>query len=112
MKRLILFIFSLPTIVISQANVLNAKSPEEIGDKNLYDEVSADQGPLEYEFVDDKDVLFSKTIWEVISLDERVNFPMYYPVDTTVVGNERRPLIHHLYTAVLSGDIKKVTYFN
>ena len=108
MKRLILFIFSLPTIVISQANVLNAKSPEEIGDKNLYDEVSADQGPLEYEFVDDKDVLFSKTIWEVISLDERVNFPMYYPVDTTVVGNERRPLIHHLYTAVLSGDIKNV----
>lgn len=108
MKRLILFIFSLPTIVISQANVLNAKSPEEIGDKHLYDEVSADQGPLEYEFVDDKDVLFSKTIWEVISLDERVNFPMYYPVDTTVVGNERRPLIHHLYAAVLSGDIKDV----
>ena len=66
-------------IVLSQANILNAKSPEEIGDKYLYDEVSADQGPLEYEFVDDKDVLFSKTIWEVISLDERVNFPMYYP---------------------------------
>ena len=89
MKQLTLFIcFLLPMIVLSQANILNAKSPEEIGDKYLYDEVSADQGPLEYEFVDDKDVLFSKTIWEVISLDERVNFPMYYPVDTTAVGNE------------------------
>ena len=108
MKQLTLFICFLPMIALSQANILNAKSPEEIGDKYLYDEVSADQGPLEYEFVDDRDVLFSKTIWEVISLDERVNFPMYYPVDTTVVGNERRPLIHHLYTAVLNGDIKNV----
>ena len=33
---------------------------------------------------------------------------MYYPVDTTAVGNERRPLIHRLYTAVLKGDIKNV----
>ena len=75
MKQLTLFIcFLLPMIVLSQANILNAKSPEEIGDKYLYDEVSADQGPLEYEFVDDKDVLFSKTIWEVISLDEKSKF--------------------------------------
>ena len=108
MKRLILFICFLPTFGFSQANVLNAKSPDEIGERYLYDEISSENGPLEYEFVNEKDVLFSKTIWEVISLDERVNFPMYYPVDTTVVGNERRPLIHHLYTAVLSGDIENV----
>ena len=63
MKQLTLFICFLPMIALSQANILNAKSPEEIGDKYLYDEVSADQGPLEYEFVDDKDVLFSKTIY-------------------------------------------------
>ena len=36
------------------------------------------------------------------------NFLTYYPVDTTAAGNERRPLIHHLYTAVLKGDIKNV----
>lgn len=105
MKHIFLFICFIPVSIISQANVLNAKSPDEIGVKGLYEEVSSDRGPLEYEFVDDKDVLFSKTIWEVISLDERVNFPLYYPIDTTVVGNERRPLIHYLYTSVLSGEI-------
>ena len=108
MKRLILFICFLPTLTFSQANILNAKSPDEIGVKGLYEEVASNEKPLEYEFVDDKDILFSKTIWEVISLDERVNFPMYYPIDTTVVGNERRPLIHHLYTAILSGDIENI----
>ena len=105
MKYIFLFIYFIPFAIISQANILNAKSPDEIGVKGLYEEVSSDRGPLEYEFVDDKDVLFSKTIWEVISLDERVNFPLYYPIDTMAVGNERRPLIHYLYTSVLSGEI-------
>ena len=59
MKQLTLFIcFLLPMIVLSQANILNAKSPEEIGE-NLYVR-SLLTRPLEYEFVDDKDVLFLK----------------------------------------------------
>ena len=103
MKNLALFFLFVPIVAFSQPNVLNAFGPEEIGDN-----YEASLLPLEYEFVSDKDVLFSKTIWEEISLDERVNFPMYFPVDTTVVGNERRPLIHHLYTAVLSGEIENI----
>jgi hypothetical protein len=103
MKHLALFFLLVPIVAFSQPNVLNAFGPEEIGDN-----YEASLLPLEYEFVSDKDVLFSKTIWEEISLDERVNFPMYFPVDTTVVGNERRPLIHHLYTAVLSGEIENI----
>ena len=59
---------------------------------------------LAYGFISDKDVLFSKTIWEEINLDERVNFPMYYPIDTLVVGKERRPLIHFLLKSALEGD--------
>ena len=35
--------------------------------------------PVEYGYVDDRDILWSKTIWETIDLDERINFPYYYP---------------------------------
>ena len=88
MNRLPLFITFLPLFVFSQANILNAKSPDEIGIANVFDEVDSDESPLAYGYISDKDVLFSKTIWEEINLDERVNFPMYYPIDTLVVGNE------------------------
>jgi len=104
MNRIPLFFFVLPFIAFSQANILNAKSPDEIGVTSSYDEVDSDDEPLEYGFISDKDVLFSKTIWEEINLDERVNFPMYYPIDTLIVGKERRPLIHYLLNAALNGD--------
>ena len=32
-------------------------------------------------------------MWEIIDLDQRVNYPLLYPVDTSVVGDERRPMI-------------------
>jgi gliding motility associated protien GldN len=95
----ILACFFAVQFIAAQANILNATSPDEIGQLPEF-ERSSNDGPLPYGYVEDKDVLFSKTIWEVIDLDERINFPMYYPSDTTVVGKERRPLIHYLFTAV------------
>ena len=62
MNRLPLFLFVLPFIGFSQANILNAKSPDEIGVTSAYDEVDSDEEPLAYGFISDKDVLFSKTI--------------------------------------------------
>jgi hypothetical protein len=104
MKSLQMFFFFLPLVTFGQANILNAKSPDEIGIANVFDEVESDVSPLAYGYISDKDVLFSKTIWEEINLDERVNFPMYYPIDTLVVGNERRPLIHFLLKSAMDGE--------
>ena len=36
--------------------------------------------------------MFVHFIWEIIDLDERVNFPYYYPTDTLNLGPERRSL--------------------
>ena len=105
MKRTYILILFLSSIVaFGQANILNAKSPDEIGQKSIYDEIDSDNSPLPYGFISEKDVIFSKTIWEEINLDERVNFPMLYPIDTVVVGNERRPLLHYLLKSALEGD--------
>jgi gliding motility associated protien GldN len=65
--------------------------------------------------VHDRDVLMGKTTWEYIDLDERINFPMYYPVDTAFVGKDRRSLFQVLLNNIKSGKITEVygdDYFN
>tara|TARA_B100000989_G_scaffold149204_1_gene111256 strand:- start:435 stop:1571 length:1137 start_codon:yes stop_codon:yes gene_type:complete len=105
---LIVFLFFLNSIVIfSQANILNAKDPADIGVKDDMQIRQDEDKKLEYGYVDDRDILFSKVIWEVIDLNQRVNFPYLYPVDTTVVGKERRPLIHYLIQGLKSGKISR-----
>lgn len=98
----------MPAAAWSQANILNAKKPEEIG-KRTEAQIAADNDkPLEYGYVDDRDILWSKTIWEVIDLDERVNFPMYYPIDTIDIGSDRRSLYDVLIKNIKNGKLTDV----
>ena len=110
MKNFNLFIVIILFVQVSfsQSNILNAESPKDIGVKTLAQLDSDDEAFLEYGFIDDKDVLFSKTVWEIIDLNERVNFPLLYPTDTTRVGQERRPLIHYLIKGIQNGDIPNI----
>jgi hypothetical protein len=87
------------------SNLLNAKNPEDIGIRTVQQINADEQKPLEYGYVDDKDVLWSTMIWEVIDLDERINFPLLYPVDTTVVGPERRPMLWWLKQEITRGRL-------
>lgn len=91
---------------MAQSNVLNAKKPEEIGIKTEEQIKKDNDGPLKYGYVDDRDVLWSTTIWEVIDLDERVNFPLYYPIDTIDIGKNRRSLYHVLMKGIKSGELE------
>ena len=94
--------------LFAQANILSAKIPEEIGLKTEAQLLYDNDEPLEYGYVDDRDILFSKMTWEKVVLDERINFPLYYPVDTNNIGSDRRSLFHTLMSAVESGEIPKV----
>ena len=104
----ILLAVGITSAATSQANILNAKTPEEIGVKTEAQLALDNDKPLEYGYVDDRDILFSKMTWEKIVLDERVNFPLYYPVDTNNIGKERRSLYHTLISAVQDGRIENV----
>lgn len=98
----------LPVSIMAQANILNAKLPEDIGKKTEAQiEHDADE-PLEYGYVDDRDILWSKTVWEIIDLDERVNFPLYYPTDTIGIGKDRRSLYHVLMKNIKNGNLTEV----
>ncbi|MHA6279477.1 type IX secretion system ring subunit PorN/GldN [Salinimicrobium sp. CAU 1759] len=98
-----------------QSNLLNAKSPDEIGTPTKAEIAYGKNDPLEYGYVDDRDVLWAKTTWEIIDLDERVNFPLYYPIDTNQIGSSRRSLYDVLVAGIKSGKIKNIyadSYFN
>ena len=98
-------VFSQQLYRAGQSNLLNAKNPEDIGVRTAQQIMADEQNPLEYGIVDDKDILWSVIVWEVIDLDERVNFPLLYPVDTSVVGPERRPMFWWLKQEILKGNL-------
>lgn len=99
----------------AQSNLLNAKVPSEIGKKTAAQLISDNDKPLAYGYVHDRDVLMGKTTWETIDLDERINFPLYYPIDTANIGKDRRSLYDVLTKAMKEGKITEVytdSYFN
>jgi len=95
----------LPASIMAQANILNAKKPQEVGTRTDAQKEVDNDAPLAYGYVDDRDILWSKTLWETIDLDERVNFPLYYPTDTIDIGSDRRSLYHVLMKNIKNGKL-------
>lgn len=103
------------TSVFAQSNLLNAKTPNEIGKKTPAQLISDNDKPLPYGYVHDRDILMGKTTWELIDLDEKVNFPLYFPTDTNNIGKDRRSLFDVLVKNIKNGKITEVyrdDYFN
>lgn len=92
----------------AQANLLNAVRVEEIG-KETKEKVAADNdNPLPYGYIDNRDILWSKVVWEFIDVNQKINLPYYFPVDTTNISSDRRSLFDTLLKGIKSGVIKNV----
>ncbi len=100
--------FLLFSATYAQSNLLNAKKPSNIGEKTDEQLAVDNDKPLEYGYIDDRDILWSKVVWEYIDLNERINLPMYYPIDTTTVSGNRRSLFDTLLRGIKSGIITEV----
>jgi len=99
----------------AQSNLLNAKTADQIGIKKASQIAADNDKPLSYGYVDDRDILMGKTTWEIIDLNEKINFPLYFPVDTANIGSDRRSLYDVLTRGIKSGRITEVyadSYFN
>ncbi|KIA87858.1 gliding motility protein GldN [Flavobacterium sp. AED] len=100
---------------VAQSNLLNAKTPDQIGLKSAAQLISDNDKPLAYGYVHDRDVLMGKTTWEIIDLSEKINFALYFPIDTANIGSDRRSLYDVLTKAMRNGKITEVytdSYFN
>ena len=96
------------TNVSAQSNILNATVPEEIGVKNI-DQLQDDMDSfLEYEYVDDRDILWSKVVYEKIDLNERLNFSLLFPIEDDLYESTRKSLWRVLKENILNGNITKV----
>ena len=94
-------------------SILNATSPEEL--RQLREErqerkgdslVSIKVEPLKYGYIEDKDILRSKVVWEIIDLNEKINQPFYYNSDGIVSSS--KSLYQILLDGVNDGSIKEV----
>lgn len=100
--------FVLFNTVYAQSNLLNATRPSDIGKKTAEQLAVDNDKPLEYGYVGDRDILWSKIVWEYIDLNEKINLPMYYPVDTTSISGNRRSLFDTLLRGIKSNEITEV----
>jgi gliding motility associated protien GldN len=88
--------------------MLNAKTASEIGQvSSEYKEMSQGK-PIPYGYINERDVLWSKVVWEEIDLNERMNMPLYYPIDSAYVNSSRKSLFYTLLKAIKSGKINEV----
>jgi gliding motility associated protien GldN len=92
--------------IFAQANLLNAKNPLEIGDSSASSKATGEF--VDYEDVDDKDILWSKVVYEFIDLNERLNFPLLFPVNDTKYDDTRKSLWRVIRENIENGKISEV----
>ena len=94
-KTVLLLIFLLlNSIAFSQFNLLNARTPDQVGEKTDKQNALDFNKPLEFPYVDDNDVLWSKVFYEYIDGYEQFNFPLFYPLQDRqyLYGSDRKSL--------------------
>jgi len=104
---LVAALFLSATFSFAQSNLLNAKTPDQIGKKTEAELVADNDKPLPYGYIHDRDILMGKHVWEIIDLDERVNFPLYFPIEGDL-GPDRKPLYEVLISSIKDGTITEV----
>jgi len=105
--RLLVLLFGC-AVLTAQVNVLNADQPNEIGVlSKKQKEALSSQKYLAYPFVDEKDIMWSKIVYEEIDLSEKFNHPLFFPKDGLYVS-ERKSLWRTIREAILSHKINNI----
>ena len=106
---LICFLFSVNSF--SQANILNATTPSEIGIQNFDQKQSDNDSFLEFDYIDERDILWSKIVYEKIDLKKKLNFPLLFPVNDETYAKNRKSLWRILKENIINKRITEL-YFD
>lgn len=113
MKQIFGLILGLSIVLVSQAQVLTPEMK-----KRMYKDTFLDYDPeldvdsvrnfqqknvVPYPPIREADVLWSKRVWREIEVSEKVNLPLYYPLDEI---SDRQNLFDVLVEAYKSGNIQ------
>lgn len=89
----------------AQTNLYNAKTADEIGKKSLEDIWTETEGPKPYHYVNERDIIFERKVWETIPADQRANLVYFLPFEKTL---DRKPLFDVILEGIQSGQITEV----
>ncbi len=96
-------------ILIPAQNLLNVNSPEEFAKNSLEkaEKESEENKPLPYGEVKDRDILWSKIVWEVVDMNEKIN-QSYYHSNEGIAGISQKSLFDVLIESIKSENIKEI----
>ena len=107
-KQLYILIIGLSFVSLSISKAQEIDPEFDPASSYFIDTDELKSNPLFIPGVNKKDVFWSKTVIEVIDLNEKLNFPLYYPIDTLRVETYRRSLYDVLIKNIKSGAIEAV----
>jgi gliding motility associated protien GldN len=103
MKKTIALLTLLLLASVGYAQNLEIEKKSLVQDGITELEIMKDKDPIPYPSLREADIFWSRRVWRVIDLRERLNYPLYYP---TEVLQSRKSLTQALVAAVQNGSIK------
>ena len=71
----------------------------------------SDYGYYEFDYIDERDILWSKIVYEKIDLNEKLNFPLLFPVNDETYAKNRKSLWRILKENIINKRITEL-YFD
>lgn len=114
MKFILSVLILLPLLTLSQGPIPELSS---IPNGHWIQENIPTKRMIPYPPVAERDVLWSKRVWRAIDMRERINHPMYYPLDEVksyewITNAQRWSLWTIIRTHVLNGDLRLFSPYN
>ena len=105
---IIISVLFLSQFLCAQINVLNADDPSEIGVLSEEQKKQLSENKyIAYPHVDDKDIMWSKIVYEEIDLSEKFNHPLFFP-DDNLYTDERKSLWYTIRQAIINKEIENI----
>jgi gliding motility associated protien GldN len=103
MKKTIALFTCIVLALAGYAQQLDVEKKSLVQDGITKLEMLQDKEPVPYPPLRESDIFWSRRVWRIIDLRERLNYPLYYP---TVVIQSRRSFVQAVVSAIQSGTIK------
>jgi len=95
MRKFSIILVCMLLIAVVGSKMTSAQKLERYEKKELYDKEHVHKkDPIPYPFIKEADIMWEKTIWREINLREKMNHPIYFPLDP--IGDRK-----NLFTTLL-----------